>query len=318
MALQLSSTFAEYLFLLSCMLQSMTGYGVAHRDATLYSANVEVKSLNSKTLDLTLRLPRFLQDKELEIRNLVAKSLVRGKVNLNFDFTRVRSTSTQGGIVNQAALAAAYQELTELSRRTGATLEQLTAIARALPGSLRLPMEGLAQPEQEDDTAIEWEELLPLVQQALDRVNEFRRTEGQALTTEILGYLDNIRIQLAEIERHDPNRVEQVRERLRAHLADLASSEQFNQNRFEQELIYYIEKLDIAEEKVRLISHLHYFTETAYLPEPTGKKLAFISQEIGREINTIGSKANDSIVQHLVVGMKEELEKIKEQINNIL
>lgn len=300
------------------MLQSMTGYGVAHRDTTLYSANVEVKSLNSKTLDLTLRLPRFLQDKELEIRNLVAKSLVRGKVNLNFDFTRVRATGAQGSIVNQAALAAAYQELTELSARAGASLEQLTAIAKALPGSLRLPVEGAVQPEQEDDTIISWEELLPLVQEALDRVNEFRRAEGQTLTTEILSYLDNIRIQLAEIERHDPNRVEQVRERLRTHLADLATSEQFNQNRFEQELIYYIEKLDIAEEKVRLISHLHYFTETAYLPEPTGKKLAFISQEIGREINTIGSKANDSIVQHLVVGMKEELEKIKEQINNIL
>jgi uncharacterized protein (TIGR00255 family) len=296
----------------------MTGYGTAHRDTTLYSANVEVKSLNSKTLDLTLRLPRFLQDKELEIRNLVAKSLVRGKVNLNFDFTRVRATATQGSIVNQAAIAAAYQELTELSTRTGASLEQLTAIAKALPGSLRLPVEGFAQPEQEDDTIIAWEELLPLVQEALDRVNEFRRTEGQALTTEILSYLDNIRIQLAEIERHDPNRVEQVRERLRTHLADLATSEQFNQNRFEQELIYYIEKLDIAEEKVRLVSHLHYFTETVYIPEPTGKKLAFISQEIGREINTIGSKANDSIVQHLVVGMKEELEKIKEQVNNIL
>lgn len=296
----------------------MTGYGVAHRDTTLYSANVEVKSLNSKTLDLTLRLPRFLQDKELEIRNLVAKSLVRGKVNLNFDFARVRATGAQGNIVNQAALAAAYQELTELSARTGASLEQLTAIAKALPGSLRLPTESAVQPEQEDDTIIGWEELLPLVQEALDRVNEFRRTEGQALTTEILSYLDNIRIQLAEIERHDPNRVEQVRERLRTHLADLASSEQFNQNRFEQELIYYIEKLDIAEEKVRLVSHLHYFTETVYIPEPTGKKLAFISQEIGREINTIGSKANDSIVQHLVVGMKEELEKIKEQINNIL
>ena len=296
----------------------MTGYGVAHRDTTLYSANVEVKSLNSKTLDLTLRLPRFLQDKELEIRNLVAKSLVRGKVNLNFDFTRVRATGAQGGIVNHAALAAAYQELTELSKRTGASLEQLTAIAKALPGSLRLPVEGTTQPDQEDDAIIGWEELLPLVQEALDRVNEFRRAEGQTLTTEILSYLDNIRIQLAEIERHDPNRVEQVRERLRTHLADLASSEQFNQNRFEQELIYYIEKLDIAEEKVRLVSHLHYFTETVYLPEPTGKKLAFISQEIGREINTIGSKANDSIVQHLVVGMKEELEKIKEQINNIL
>ncbi|WP_242582000.1 YicC/YloC family endoribonuclease [Hymenobacter telluris] len=296
----------------------MTGYGVAHRDTTLYSANVEVKSLNSKTLDLTLRLPRFLQDKELEIRNLVAKSLVRGKVNLNFDFARVRATGAQGTIVNQAAVAAAYQELTELSARTGASLEQLTAIAKALPGSLRLPTESAVQPEQEDDTIIGWEELLPLVQEALDRVNEFRRTEGQALTTEILSYLDNIRIQLAEIERHDPSRVEQVRERLRTHLADLASSEQFNQNRFEQELIYYIEKLDIAEEKVRLVSHLHYFTETVYIPEPTGKKLAFISQEIGREINTIGSKANDSIVQHLVVGMKEELEKIKEQINNIL
>lgn len=300
------------------MLQSMTGYGTAHRDTTLYSANVEVKSLNSKTLDLTLRLPRFLQDKELEIRNLVAKSLVRGKVNLNFDFTRVRATGTQSGLVNQAAIAAAYRELTELSARTGASLEQLTAIARALPGSLRLPVEGSTQPEQDDDTIIAWEELLPLVQEALDRVNEFRRTEGQALTTEILSYLDNIRIQLAEIERHDPNRVEQVRERLRTHLADLANSDQFNQNRFEQELIYYIEKLDIAEEKVRLISHLHYFTEIVYMPEPAGKKLAFISQEIGREINTIGSKANDSIVQHLVVGMKEELEKIKEQVNNIL
>jgi len=294
----------------------MTGYGVAHRDTTTYAATVEVKSLNSKSLDLTLRLPRFLQDRELEIRNLVAKSLVRGKVNLNFDFARVRATGMQSGIVNQAALTAAYQELTELSTRTGASLEQLTAIARALPGSLRLPAEGATQAEPEDEVA--WEELLPLVQEALDRVNEFRRTEGQTLTTEILSYLDNIRIQLAEIERHDPNRVEQVRERLRSHLADLASSEQFNQNWFEQELIYYIEKLDIAEEKVRLFSHLHYFTETVHLPEPTGKKLAFISQEIGREINTIGSKANDSVVQHLVVGMKEELEKIKEQVNNIL
>jgi uncharacterized protein (TIGR00255 family) len=123
---------------------------------------------------------------------------------------------------------------------------------------------------------------------------------------------------LAEVERHDPSRVEQVRERLRSHLGDLATSEHFNAIRFEQELIYYIEKLDIAEEKVRLVSHLHYFTETVHLPEPGGRKLAFISQEIGREINTIGSKANDSVVQHLVVGMKEELEKIKEQINNVL
>jgi uncharacterized protein (TIGR00255 family) len=299
------------------MLQSMTGYGVAHRDTDRYSATVEVKSLNSKSLDLTLRLPRFLQDKELEIRNLVAKSLVRGKVNLNFDFLRVRAAGTQSSVVNQAVLQLAYDELMQLSARTGASLEQLTAIAKALPGALRLPTEAVTAPTEEEDE-VTWDELLPLVQEALERANEFRRAEGQTLTTEILSYLDSIRIQLAEIERHDPHRVEQVRERLRSHLADLATSEQFNASRFEQELIYYIEKLDIAEEKVRLVSHLHYFTETVYLPEPTGKKLAFISQEIGREINTIGSKANDSIVQHLVVGMKEELEKIKEQINNIL
>lgn len=295
----------------------MTGYGVAHRDTDRYSATVEVKSLNSKSLDLTLRLPRFLQDKELEVRNLVAKTLVRGKVNLNFDFLRVRATGTQSSVVNQAVLQLAYEELTQLSARTGASLEQLTAIAKALPGALRLPTEAVAAPTEDEDE-VTWDELQPLVVEALERANEFRRAEGQTLTTEILSYLDSIRIQLAEIERHDPNRVEQVRERLRSHLADLATSEQFNASRFEQELIYYIEKLDIAEEKVRLVSHLHYFTETVYLPEPTGKKLAFISQEIGREINTIGSKANDSIVQHLVVGMKEELEKIKEQINNIL
>ncbi|WP_044015787.1 YicC/YloC family endoribonuclease [Hymenobacter sp. APR13] len=299
------------------MLQSMTGYGVAHRDTDRYSATVEVKSLNSKSLDLTLRLPRFLQEKELEIRNLVAKSLVRGKVNLNFDFLRVRATGSQSTVVNQPVLQLAYEELMQLSARTGASLEQLTAIAKALPGALRLPTEAAAAPIEEEDE-VTWDELQPLVLEALERANEFRRAEGQTLTTEILSYLDSIRIQLAEIERHDPHRVEQVRERLRSHLADLASSEQFNASRFEQELIYYIEKLDIAEEKVRLVSHLHYFTETVYLPEPTGKKLAFISQEIGREINTIGSKANDSIVQHLVVGMKEELEKIKEQINNIL
>lgn len=300
------------------MLQSMTGYGVAHRDTDRYSATVEIKSLNSKTLDLTLRLPRFLQERELEIRNLVAKHLVRGKVNLNFDFTRARATATSTGIVNQAALTAAYHELRELSNQLGAPLDQLIGIAHGLPGALRLPADATLPTTPDEEAEIAWEELLPLVHEALDRLNEFRRTEGQTLTTEILGYVDSIRIQLAEIERHDPTRIEQVRERLRTHLADLAASEQFNVARFEQELIYYIEKLDIAEEKVRLISHLHYFTETVHLPEPTGKKLAFISQEIGREINTIGSKANDSVVQHLVVGMKEELEKIKEQINNIL
>lgn len=298
------------------MLQSMTGYGIAHRDADRYTATVEIKSLNSKTLDLSLRLPRFLQDRELEIRNLVTKSLIRGKVNLNLDFSRPRATGAQGSIVNKEALALAYRELQELTHTTGASLEQLTAIAHALPGALRIPTDASAATEEEEN--VPWEELLPLLHEALERVNQFRRDEGQALTTEIVGYIDRIRILLADVERHDPTRIEQVRQRLQTHLADISSNEHFNATRFEQEVLYYIEKLDIAEEKVRLVNHLHYFTETVYLPEPTGKKLAFISQEIGREINTIGSKANDSTIQHLVVGMKEELEKIKEQINNIL
>ncbi|UPL48639.1 YicC/YloC family endoribonuclease [Hymenobacter sublimis] len=298
------------------MLQSMTGYGIAHRETDRYSATVEIKSLNSKTLDLSLRLPRFLLDRELEIRNLVTKSLIRGKVNLNLDFTRPRATGSQGSIVNKEALTVACRELQELSAVTGLSLEQLTAVAHALPGSLRIPTDATAATEEEEETP--WEELLPLLQQALDRVNQFRRDEGQALTAEILGYVDRIRILLAEVERFDPVRIEQVRQRLQTHLAEISSHEHFNPIRFEQEVLYYIEKLDIAEEKVRLINHLHYFAETAGLPEPTGKKLAFISQEIGREINTIGSKANDSTIQHLVVGMKEELEKIKEQINNIL
>jgi uncharacterized protein (TIGR00255 family) len=297
------------------MLQSMTGYGIATRETDFYAATVEIKSLNSKTLDLSLRLPRFLQDRELEIRNLVTKSLQRGKVNLNLDFTRPRATGAQGSIVNQTAVTTACQELLQVSLATGLSLEQVTAVAHALPGALRIPADATAATEEEETP---WEELLPLLQQALDRVNQFRRDEGQALTTEILGYVDRIRILLAEVERHDPTRIEQVRQRLESHLADISGNEHFNATRFEQEVLHYIEKLDIAEEKVRLINHLHYFTETAGLPEPTGKKLAFISQEIGREINTIGSKANDSTIQHLVVSMKEELEKIKEQINNIL
>ncbi|WP_019946316.1 YicC/YloC family endoribonuclease [Hymenobacter aerophilus] len=300
------------------MLQSMTGYGIATRETDHYAATVEIKSLNSKSFDLTLRLPRFLQDKELEIRNLLAKSLVRGKVNLNLDFTRPRATAAGGSIVNEVALTAACQELQALSLRTGLSFDQVTAVAHALPGSLRLPAADPAAAAEPLETETSWDELLPLLHEALERLHEFRRAEGQALTAEILGYVERISQLLAEVERHDPSRVAQVRQRLQSHLADISANEHFNSIRFEQEILHYIEKLDIAEEKVRLGNHLRYFIETAHLPEPTGKKLAFISQEIGREINTIGSKANDSAMQHLVVSMKEELEKIKEQINNIL
>ena len=291
----------------------MTGYGIAHRETDHYTATVEIKSLNSKTLDLSLRLPRFLQDRELELRNLLGKSLIRGKINLNFEVSRTAGVRA-ATIFNREALVAAFQEVRAVAQELGLpTSEETLLAALRLPGVLA-GADHTAEPEVE----ITWDELLPLVHEALERINQFRRDEGQALTTEILGYIDHIRVALADVERHDPTRITQVRQRLQNHLAELASAENFNASRFEQEVLYYIEKLDIAEEKVRLINHLHYFTETVYLPEPTGKKLAFISQEIGREINTIGSKANDSTIQHLVVGTKEELEKIKEQINNIL
>jgi len=292
----------------------MTGYGIAHRETDHYSTTVEIKSLNSKTLDLSLRLPRFLQDRELEIRNLITKSLVRGKVNFSLDFVRPRTANRPATGINQEVLLATYRELEKAADLVSAPKDQLFGLALSMPGVVQTSAELPA--DNEDDVA--WDELLPVVQQALESVNQFRHDEGLTLTTEILSYVEAIRTQLTEVERHDPARIEQVRQRLQQHLADLTTNEHFNPIRFEQELLYYIEKLDIAEEKVRLASHLNYFIEATHLPESAGKKLAFIAQEIGREINTIGSKANDSTIQHLVVGMKEELEKIKEQINNIL
>ncbi|MBF9143167.1 YicC/YloC family endoribonuclease [Hymenobacter properus] len=299
------------------MLISMTGFGQAHRETDTYTATVELRSVNSKTLDLTLRLPRFLMPHELEIRNTVAKALLRGKVNLNLDFVRpaaVRAATT----LNKEAFLAAFQELKELAQSLGVTAgEETFAAALRLPGVIPTASEMRdAEPAAEE---VAWAELQPLLTEALAAMQQFRHDEGHTLTTEILGYVATIRQQLAAVELHDPARIEHVRQRLAGHLAELTSHEHFNETRFEQEVLYYIEKLDIAEEKVRLAAHLAYFEQAVHQPdEAVGKKLGFLAQEIGREINTIGSKANDATVQHLVVGMKEELEKIKEQLNNIL
>ncbi len=292
-------------------MQSMTGFGSARLDADQYCISVEIRSLNSKSMDLSVRTPKVLSDKEYEIRNMVQKALVRGKVSVNVEFTK-NKTQKARNTVNKDLLKAYYTELSEVASQLGADKGELFRLALHMP-------EVLQQEEQDEETAeAEWSLVQPLLQEALQGINTFRADEGKALTAEILAYIDRIRILLAEIDKHDPVRMEQIRTRIRGHLAEISTSEHFDQNRFEQEMIYYMEKLDIAEEKVRLVNHLHYFTETVYLPEPTGKKLGFISQEIGREINTIGSKANDATIQHHVVEMKEELEKIKEQINNIL
>lgn len=296
------------------MLQSMTGFGTAHRENDQYSITVEIKSLNSKGLDLSVRLPRFLSDKEYEVRNVISKSLVRGKISVSIDFTNKAKGAKASNSINQELLQSYYAELEIAAEALGAPKNDLFRLALQMPEVLQ----PAGKPEDEDKLPVSWDTVSEILQEAIQDFNGFRSDEGKALTSEIATYIDRIRILLAEIDRHDPTRMEQIRERIRTHLNEINSSESFNQSRFEQEMIYFIEKLDIAEEKVRLINHLHYFTETVYLPEPTGKKLAFISQEIGREINTIGSKANDATIQHLVVEMKEELEKIKEQLNNIL
>ncbi len=294
------------------MLKSMTGFGLAQRETDQYSISIEIKSLNSKSMDLSVRFPRFLADKEHEIRNVLTKNLVRGKINLTIDFTRNRMAKTRNSI-NTELLQMYYSELELAADRVGAGKNELFRLALQMPEVIQ---QG-AGPEEEAEP-INWEEVQIVLEEALQNFNNFRTDEGKALTTEIMTYIDRIRILLADIDKQDPIRVEHIRNRLRTHLTEINTSELFNENRFEQEMIYFIEKLDIAEEKVRLINHLHYFTETVYLPEPTGKKLGFISQEIGREINTIGSKANDATIQRFVVEMKEELEKIKEQLNNIL
>jgi uncharacterized protein (TIGR00255 family) len=300
------------------MLISMTGYGQAHRETDSYSANVELKSVNSKTFDLSLRLPRFLQAYETEIRNTIAKALLRGKVNLNIDFSRpVAARATVP--LNKEALLAAFQELKGVAESLGLTATEETLLAALrLPGIIPTAAEANANPAESVEE-VSWAELQPLLLESLTAIQHFRQDEGRTLAIEILGYVSTVRQQLATIEQHDPARIEHVRQRLQGHLAELTSHEQFNATRFEQEVLYYIEKLDIAEEKVRLAAHLNYFEHAIHQPdEAVGKKLGFLAQEIGREINTIGSKANDATIQHLVVGMKEELEKIKEQLNNIL
>lgn len=300
------------------MLLSMTGFGQAHRETEQYTATIELRSLNSKTLDLSLRLPRFLQNHELEIRQQITKALLRGKVNFNLDFTRPAAASTTS-VLNRAALAAAYHELQAIAQSLGVAIGEETLLAALrLPGVVPSAAEQ-AHAAQTDADEPTWAELQPLLTEALAAMQQFRHDEGQTLQKEILGYIATIRQQLAAVELHDPQRIEHVRQRLAAHLAELTQHEQFNATRFEQEVLYYTEKLDIAEEKVRLAAHLNYFELAIQQPdEAVGKKLGFLAQEIGREINTIGSKANDATVQHLVVGMKEELEKVKEQLNNIL
>ena len=286
----------------------MTGFGKATLDNEKVSVSVEIKTLNSKFLDANLRLPRVFSDKEIEVRNLLAEKLQRGKVVINIDYRRNVAEPTV--TVNSDLFSAYYKQFEALAHQVKADEKDLFKLALQAPDV----MSSAENEGAEDD----WKEVRKQIVEALDRCNEHREAEGEGLHEKLQSYIEQIRVNLDQVEEQDPKRTEHVRERLRTHMNEWAADDRVDENRFEQELIYYIEKLDIAEEKVRLRSHLDYFLEIMNKDDSQGKKLGFIAQEIGREINTMGAKANDAVIQKLVVGMKEELEKIKEQSLNLL
>ncbi len=291
------------------MIKSMTGFGqaVANADANMV---VEVKSLNSKFLDLSLRLPKKFSDKEQEVRTLIADRLERGKVSVNIDY-QVKESAENLLHYDENLFAANYAELKKLADRVMAGYENLFQLALDAPG-----VRQTSAPETIDPA--EWEKIANLLIEATDGCTNFRETEGKALQQKLEGYIANIQSGLEQVAILDPSRTEKIRSKLKENVASVFGLDNVDANRLEQEMIFYIEKLDIHEERVRLATHLTYFLNVMKEKTSNGKKLSFIAQEIGREINTIGSKANDAAMQKFVVEMKDELEKIKEQLNNVV
>ncbi|WP_158825359.1 YicC/YloC family endoribonuclease [Mucilaginibacter lacusdianchii] len=287
----------------------MTGYGIAAFDSGSTKYTVEIKSLNSKFLELSLRLPKSFSDKEFQLRTECSKQIERGKVNLSINVEQTGSAVKAAGI-DTVLLKHYYEQLKAASADLGESSNNLMQLALGLPEVVKYTEDTVSEEE--------WKQVERTFQQALANFQQFRTDEGNVLQQELTNRINMIVANLEQVILEDPKRVPVIRERLNQFLADAVGTEHIDQNRFEQELIYYIDKLDITEEKVRLRTHCEYFIETLKSADANGKKLGFISQEIGREINTLGSKANDATIQKLVVGMKEELEKIKEQLLNVL
>tara|TARA_B100001059_G_C17839933_1_gene591459 strand:- start:3028 stop:3876 length:849 start_codon:yes stop_codon:yes gene_type:complete len=282
----------------------MTGYGKSVLQLPTKKITIELKSLNSKNLDLNARMPSIYREKELDLRKLIAKQLERGKVDFSiYVETTADDTSTQ---IN-APVVKQYMEQLKAVYNDGNEMELLKMAVR-FPDALNTVREEI------DNT--EWKQIEAEINVALDSLKDYRLNEGKVLEQDFNDRIKNIADLLQQVIAMDPDRVEGVKERLRKGVEEL--KEKYDENRFEQELVYYIEKFDITEEKVRLDNHLNYFIESINSVDSNGKKLGFIAQEIGREINTIGSKSNYAPMQQLVVQMKDELEKIKEQLLNVL
>jgi len=292
------------------MIKSMTGYGQVTAGFADGALSIEVKSLNSKFLDLSLRLPKKFIEKELEVRNLITDKLERGKVSISIEL-QAGAKQEMRQQYNEDLFVSYFNELKKLADKVGAGHASLFQLALSSPDVVQ------ANGKEELDPA-EWEGVRLMLVDAINKCDHFRAEEGKSLEDKQRSYIENIRKGLLEVEKIDPTRIEKVRNRIKGNVTDFFGSEGFDANRLEQEIIFYIEKLDIHEERVRLKTHLDYFLKIMSEKQSNGKKLGFISQEIGREINTIGSKANDAEMQKHVVMMKEELEKIKEQLNNVL
>jgi len=291
------------------MIKSMTGYGKAECELSAKKITIEIKTLNSKNIDIHTKIPSYYREKELEIRNLLTEKLQRGKVEISLYYEI--TDEAQAAEVNTQIVKSYYQQLKGVADEVGLNASDvLLQTVMRLPDTLRMD-----RTEIDDE---EWHALRRIIVEAADEVNSFREQEGRSLYTDVSNHIKSIKGFLPEIEIFEKQRVDKIRERIASNFNELFGDKDIDKNRLEQEILYYLEKLDINEEKVRLDNHCNYFLEMLEDNEPIGKKLGFICQEIGREINTVGSKANDYEIQRRVVLMKDELEKVKEQIANVL
>lgn len=285
------------------MIQSMTGFGKHTVQLPSKKITIELKSLNSKSLDINARMPSAYREKELQLRKTIASSLIRGKIDFGL-YVEMTGNETSS-VVNEGVLRQYMEQLKSIADGEDIRLMEM---ALRLPDALKT--------DREDIDESEFKIIQDTLENALKEINDFRTEEGVVLEKDFIERISSIKNLLKNVILMDPDRLATIRERLEKAVADLKT--EVDANRFEQELIYYLEKYDITEEKVRLDNHLDYFIETMKSADSNGKKLGFISQEIGREINTIGSKANYAPMQQLVVQMKDELEKVKEQMLNVL
>lgn len=290
------------------MIRSMTGYGSSYAETAEKKITVELRSLNSKQTDINTKMPWYYKEKEIEIRSRISQGLKRGKADLTIYIDSMDEQNVPS--LNEAAIKSYYNQLMDIAGQLYIeNREQLLSIIMRLPETLKTERQTISEEE--------WDMISGLLDQAISNLDEYRLDEGKSLEADLKKRIGLIEKYLEEVPQYEDKRIERIKERIENSLQQL-DNENIDMSRFEQEVLYYLEKLDINEEKVRLKKHCDYFMETINDENANGKKLGFISQEIGREINTLGSKANDVHIQKIVVRMKDELEKVKEQVLNVL